>query len=311
MKKAIVTGGTGFLGYHLINELINNDVEVLAICRKDSSNLDRLYSLKKVSVLCGNLNEVPLIVEKCQNRDYEVLFHMAWEGASGTLRTSYEVQMNNVQLACKVVELAASLGCRKIVAAGTICENQCETILQMQEVPKSTYYLLAKKYAYEMMLVKCRQIQLKLIWCTFYHPIGIYNKLDQLIANTIWKLNEGIEPQFGPADKWFDIISAEDLVYGFYLAAVKELSENRYYIGSGEPRILSQYLREIGKLINPSVALQFNVFKDDGLPMEKQWLDSSPFNKETGFSVKKSFCESVFLTEQWIKIVKEKDFGIN
>lgn len=303
MKKAIVTGGTGFLGYHLIKELINNDVEVLAVCRENSSNLDRIQKLKKVSVVCGSLNNMQKILEKCLDRDYDVLFHLAWEGASGVLRTSYETQMNNVQLACKAAEIAEKFGCRKIVVAGTICENQCEKILQMDEVPKSAYYLLAKKYAYEMLQVKCRQIQLKLAWCTFYHPIGWYNKTDQLIANTIKKLREGKEPQFGPANKWFDIIAAEDLAHGFYLAAEVDLQENRYYIGSGEPRILSLYLREVGKLINPDIVLQFGVFKDDGLPMEKSWLDVTPFQRETGFVVQKSLEDAIFETDKWIKLL--------
>ena len=39
MKKAIVTGATGFIGKFLVRELIKQNIEVIAVVRKETKNL--------------------------------------------------------------------------------------------------------------------------------------------------------------------------------------------------------------------------------------------------------------------------------
>lgn len=36
MNNIMITGGTGFIGSHLIYELINNEYNVAILCRKES-----------------------------------------------------------------------------------------------------------------------------------------------------------------------------------------------------------------------------------------------------------------------------------
>ena len=88
--------------------------------------------------------------------------------------------------------------------------------------------------------------------------------------------------------------------FGTHLFVIKEdgtigtVDEfDRYYIGSGEPRILREYLYHIRNIIAPDLELGIGYYDDDGLPMEEQWLDMELFNKETGFVCLKSFDEYV------------------
>ena len=276
-----------------MKELVANGVKVYALCRKNTSNLRRINNLKGVHIIEGSLEDVERLLELCEERDFDVLYHLAWRGASGEERASSVIQAENIIWNLKLVQVAKAMGVKKIIVSGTVCENQCEAMIRNQYIGKSAYYLMAKRSTYEMLSVMCRQLELPLVWCTFYHPIGRYNKPEQLIMNTILKLQKGETPRFGPADKWFDVIAAEDLCHGFYLAGLKSLKENRYFIGSGQPRILKDYLCEVQEIVNPAIQLEFGFFSDDGLPMEKNWLDVSAFAGETGFECRVEFREQV------------------
>ena len=45
MKKAIVTGATGFIGKWLTRELVSQGIEVYALVRKNSNNLKNISCL--------------------------------------------------------------------------------------------------------------------------------------------------------------------------------------------------------------------------------------------------------------------------
>lgn len=42
MKKAIVTGATGFIGKFLVRELVKQNVEVIAVVRRGTKNLNTI-----------------------------------------------------------------------------------------------------------------------------------------------------------------------------------------------------------------------------------------------------------------------------
>lgn len=69
MKKAIVTGGMGFVGMNLILELLKKDYFVYVITRPGSGHNDRIQdsdSLRKIALDIHNFQELPnYINESC------------------------------------------------------------------------------------------------------------------------------------------------------------------------------------------------------------------------------------------------------
>lgn len=305
MGRVIVSGATGFIGYHLVRELLGHGDEVYAICRQNSANLGRIREFGNVRVIVCGLGEIGQLYEKCKERGFDVFYHLAWQGASGNARMDSVVQANNMKGMLEAVKSADLLGCSKFVATGTVCEYQCRAIVEKNIQPPSAFYLLAKEASYKMVKIECLKRGIPLVWCTFYHPIGKYNKPDQFIASVILKLMKNESPQVGPADKWFDIIDVEDLSRGLYLAGKKELQEDRYFIGSGNPRILKEYLEDIRVFVNAEVGFQYNAYSDDGLPMEQEWLDAVPFMEAAGFRPNISFLESLERMCKWLKSVEK------
>ena len=53
MKKAIVTGATGFIGKFLVRELVKQNVEVIAVVRRGTKNLNTINALPVKIVECN------------------------------------------------------------------------------------------------------------------------------------------------------------------------------------------------------------------------------------------------------------------
>lgn len=107
MKKAYVTGGSGFVGRNLIRELVKRKIKVVALCRSDKS-ADIVESLK-ARPAHGDLSDPALLQAEMMGCD--VVFHCAakvdeW-GAPEAYHQANVVGTQNALAAAK----AAGVGC--------------------------------------------------------------------------------------------------------------------------------------------------------------------------------------------------------
>ena len=83
MKKAIVTGGAGFIGSYLCDELVSRDVDVLAIdnlFRGQESNLESAVSSEKCQLRVFDLyseESVSFLASEIDKFNPDVIFHLA------------------------------------------------------------------------------------------------------------------------------------------------------------------------------------------------------------------------------------------
>ncbi|MDR2579703.1 MAG: NAD(P)-dependent oxidoreductase [Fibromonadaceae bacterium] len=297
MKNVIVTGACGFIGTHLTSILSSKGINVYAICRPNSKNISRICDLPNVKVIESMFVKKPI----------DVIFHLAWDNPSGKLRADFSTQLRNVNYATEIAELARKCECSKVVATGTIFENLCWQISQIPQFTNSAYYLYTKKYIYEMLRQLSLQSGFQLTWLTFCHPIGKYNKPEQLIAGSILKLLNKQPVLLGHGNNIFDIIAVEDLANALYLAGNIKLNSDRYFIGSERPCSVREYLERVRNIVNPNGELCFGEIPADGLDLLPKWLDYSAFAEETGYSPKICFDTAVRATAEWLFNFKKEE----
>ena len=301
MKKAIVTGANGFVGYWLIRELSKHDVKVTAIIKDEEENISMLSEFDNVDVVYCDLSQLLSLPEIISCHDYDTFYHLAWIAAGGSGRADYAIQLQNVKFACDAVKVAKQLGCKKILFAGTVTEKIAENILNLSGKAINNIYGICKHTTHCLVDVESQKQGIDYVWMQFSNLYGPYSINGNIVGYTIKELLQDHEATFGPANQIYDLLYIEDLVYAAYLLGESETKEHSYYIGSGKLRILADYLKEIGKICEKSELVKIGARPDDGTRYEESWFDISPLKKDTGYTPQVSFEEGVRQTIDWMK----------
>jgi nucleoside-diphosphate-sugar epimerase len=260
LKSAIISGASGFVGKYLSAELEKYGVEVTKLRR----------------------GEFP-------SKSADVFYHLAWECATGTGRGDPFIQLKNVELTLKLLSEAHKCGCKKFVSLGTIYEK----LSLPEKAGSADFYVLAKRYAHETADRLALKLGIDFVWTTVCHPVGTGIKPEQMAAFVVKSLLDNESPNMGPAKTWYDIVAVGDLARGLRLIGESELSRREYFIGSGKPRILCDYLSEIPQILGTETAVNIGARADDGLRFEPEWFDISPLEKDTGFTPQITFGDAI------------------
>jgi UDP-glucose 4-epimerase len=109
MKKVLITGGAGFIGYHLAKKLSNNDYHITIADNNARGVVDKeLKELKELS----NVDYIQLdVLQKNElnklDRDYDFIFHMAAIiGVVHVLNHPYEVLTKNISMLENIIDFS-------------------------------------------------------------------------------------------------------------------------------------------------------------------------------------------------------------
>lgn len=301
MKKVIVTGANGFVGYWLIRELQRNGVHVTAIIKDENENISMLKEFNDVKVVYCDLSQLNTLTEKIIDTDYDAFYHLAWISAGGAGRADYAIQLNNVKYACDAVGVAVKLGCKKILFAGTVTEKIAENILNLSGKAVNNIYGICKHMTHCLVDVECQKLGIDYVWMQFSNLYGPYSINGNIVGYTIKELLQGNEASFGPAQQIYDLLYIEDLVYAAYLLGEKQTKQHAYYLGSGQLRILADYLTEIGEICRKPELIKIGARPDDGTRYEESWFDITPLREDTGYSSRVSYKDGIQKTIDWMK----------
>ena len=252
MKHVIVTGANGFVGYWLLKELNRLDIEVIAIVKDQTSNVTHISQFKNVSIVycdLANLNSLPNLIS---HRGFDSFYHLAWAAAGGPGRADYNTQLKNVEYCCDAIKVAKKLKCKSILFAGTISEKLISDSIEKRVVAANEIYAICKKFARILTATQGKLLGLRTIWMEFANIYGPYSINGNIVGYTIKELLNNNEAHFGPADQIYDLLYIEDLIQGILLLGSSIEAEGTFYIGSGKPNILKNYLLEIGRLCGKS-----------------------------------------------------------
>ena len=294
MKNVIVTGANGFIGSSLIKKLIQKDIKVVAI---DISFDDlRLPESELIYRIETDLDNVDNLVKLIPEAEYDNLYHLAWAGVNGPAKADPVIQLNNAKMAVNCASLAKKLDIKKLLCAGTIAERAVESLGVLKTTSGGMMYGVAKHATHLMLETYCKNINLDFVWMQFSNIYGPQNKTGNLVSYTIGELQKGKEASFGPALLPYDFIFVDDLLEATVRLGDMETKENCYFIGSGKPRILKEYLLEIGHICGKEELIKIGLRPDDGIRYTFDMFDTSSLMKDIGNYVSKDFSEGIKYT---------------
>ncbi|MEM4435693.1 MAG: SDR family NAD(P)-dependent oxidoreductase [Thermosphaera sp.] len=121
MKKALVTGGAGFIGSHLVDKLVSKGWYVRVVDNFSSGRLENVEhhrSNSRVEVSKGDLKD-PRVAEESV-KDVDIVFHYAANPEVRVSTTNPEVHFNeNILATFNLLEAMRKRGVREIVFASS------------------------------------------------------------------------------------------------------------------------------------------------------------------------------------------------
>lgn len=284
MRRAIVTGATGAVGTALVQELIDNNIEVLVFCREGSARNKQIPTHPLVTLKYCSLNQLSELKNET-GKQYDVFYHFAWDGTTGTARNDMLLQNQNVRYALDAVEVAARFGCHKFIGAGSQAEyGRVEGVLK-PDTPAfpEMGYGIAKLCAGQMTRERAHQLGMAHNWVRILSVYGPNDGAQSMVMSTINKLKKNEVPQFTKGEQMWDYLYSDDAGRAFRLVGEKGIDGKIYVLGSGKARPLAEYIEDIRSIVCPEGCIELGAIPY--APKQVMFLqaDIGELTRDTGF----------------------------
>lgn len=261
MKKAIVTGAAGFVGSAVVRELLNRDIEVLALGRRPWENVDsnRLTESEKLTYLQIDSCDISSLPERLMDIGWEtglscVFYNFAWSGKNGIADGTIEDQLKNVSYSANAVAVAKKIGCIKFVNSGTLEETFVENYLEHDWKNRNYHstqgiYAISKLAARDMCKLVAYLEKIDYVHTRFSTFIDKDFSANGFVSLVLKKIVNK-EPFDAPQNfQLFDLLPIEEGVKAYFLIGEKGKNKADYFIGSGKPRGLNHYFEQLKAVI--------------------------------------------------------------
>jgi len=222
-RKTFVTGGTGFIGSHLVEELLGRGYRVKCLIRK-TSNLEWLKNLD-VEFVQGDLFNEDILQKAVSDVDY--IYHIAGVIASKTKDGYYrgnQIATRTLLETC----IQANPSLKKFVHVSSLAA--IGPSLDGKPVDETTPYHPITTYGRSKMAAEKESIQrFDKLPITIVRPPAVYGPRDTGILTFFQTVKKGIKPQMGFAEKFISLVHVTDLVNGIILAGESEQSAGQIY----------------------------------------------------------------------------------
>ena len=301
-KKILITGAQGFVGKHLVKNLLEK--------RK----------VPKENLSLPSFPELDLRKwEDCQKavRGQEIIIHLAAKVGGIGLNQEIPGEMfyDNIIMGAHLMEAARLAGVEKFVGIMTVCSYPKFTPVPFKEenlwlgYPEETNapYGLAKK----MLLVQAQAYRqqygfnaISLLPVNMYGPGDNFDpRKSHVIAALIRKIYEAKRNGRDYIEVWGtgkasrEFLYVEDGAEGIILATEKYDKPEPVNLGSGMEISIKDLVKLICKLMNFKGEIRWDTSRPDGQPRRR--LDTSRAREEFGFVAKTDFKTGLKKTIDW------------
>ncbi len=305
MKQAIVTGATGFIGSYFVEYLINKNIEVLALGRKDYNEISEIrksrlvgatylkIDMRNISSLKMKISDVNWVID-----DSCVFVNLAWGGETKLSDLDVDLQMQNVIWTANAFKVADTLGCIKFLQIGTMEEAFTYKYLDLDYKKNNEYnrhvvYSVAKIAAKKALQLISKELKIDLIYVLHSHVMAPDDDKDSFLQVTLEKLIKKDDLVFSTGEQTFDVVSEIDCAVGYYLICKKGIANSDYWVGSGEPRPLREYVERMYNLYPSGKEMQFGKYKYNDIKLNKSDFSIKKLEHDTGYAPQNNFEEIV------------------
>ncbi|MFQ5702436.1 MAG: NAD-dependent epimerase/dehydratase family protein [Gemmatimonadales bacterium] len=221
--KAFVTGGTGFVGSHLVHHLLDRGDEVTCLAR-NPAKLARVFPNRAPAGIPGDLSDVAALERGCGHAD--TVFHVAGLTAARNRAEFFETNVVGTRRLTRAIA-KASRNIQRLIyvssqaAAGPVKYGE---VRSENDAPDPVSNYGASKLAGEE-VVRASGLP----W-TIVRPPSVYGPRDVQFLRLFKIARTGIVPVFGSPHQQLSIVHVSDLVTGMTSAMGGATEGKTYFI---------------------------------------------------------------------------------
>lgn len=281
-KRILITGASGFVGYHLIAEALENGLEVYAAIRPNSK-IEHLSHFN-INYTYLNYTSVEDLKKEIEDKKYNYIIHAAGITKAKTLADYNQINAEfsrNLALAATQVTIPVEkfVFVSSLAALGPI--QDLTALIQDNSTPSPVTSYGRSKLLAEQYLLKTPNLPLAII-----RPTAVYGPREHDLYVIFKTINKGLDPHIGRFNQQLSFIYVKDLAKAL-VKVLSTTSPNEVYNVSDGVAYNRYALADAAKLILGKRAFRVHlpVFMVNGLAvlMDRWYLykkDTPVLNKE-------------------------------
>mgnify|MGYP006435077945 CR=1 FL=1 len=251
-KNILLTGATGFLGSQIADVLVNNDIQLIALKRKNSD----CYRCNSFN---NKIDWVDIDVEgywkeKVINLRPTHIIHCAWIGVEAHERNDIKTQVQNISFLSDLLEISRVIKLTEFISLGSQAEYGIlnSKVSENSIVNPVSLYGATKVASQQIIKTFCNSNKINWIWLRLFSFIGENENNNWLIPSLIDKIVKDKVIDMTPGEQKYSYMFVKDFTL-IILKIINSNVESGIYNVSGDELIsLKELVDLIGKKLNSS-----------------------------------------------------------
>jgi UDP-glucose 4-epimerase len=306
MTKVLVTGGAGFIGSHLVDELLARGYEVIAydnLINGKRRNLEEASMSPNFRFVEGDILDSASLDREFKGVD--VVFHLACMGVRHSIHSPMENHLVNAEGSLRVLEASRNHGIKKFfyISTSEIYGDIREFPISESGVPlpKTVYgssKLAGENYAYSYHICYGLDVTVTRIFNNYGPRAHYEGDAGEVIPRSIVKMLYGEPPViYGDGSVTRDFFYVQDTARALCdLLVTPGLTGEIINIGTGEEITMRHLLTELIDAMGLSGSMSIRYEEDRPADVPRLWVNPGKFRSITGFTSSVTFREGLVKT---------------
>ncbi|SCG68784.1 NAD-dependent epimerase/dehydratase family protein [Micromonospora inositola] len=265
--RALVTGGAGTIGSHVVDELVSGGAAEVVVLdnfvRGRRDNLARALQHRSVRLVEGDIRDVALVHELTQGKD--LVFHLA---AIRITQCAEEPRLANEVLVdgtFNVLEAAAAAQVRKVILSSSASvyglADEFPTNERHHPYHNDTFYGAAKAFNEGMLRSFHSMYGLDYVALRYFNVYGprmdIHGLYTEVLIRWMERIESGAPPLIlGDGLQTMDFVHVADIARANILAARADVTDEVFNIASGTETSLRELAQALSDVMKSDLAPQ-------------------------------------------------------
>lgn len=312
-KRILVTGGAGFIGSHIVDQIVELGARVTVIDDLSSGTMENIkHHQDRIEFIKGDILDENLMRKVLDKIDM-ICHQAALRSVPKSVERPFDYHNVNVTGTLKMFLIAREKGIKRIVCASSSSVYGDRTDFPEKETdpvkpfsPYAATKLMNEHYAY----IFTEHYNMEIVCLRYFNVFGPRQSLENKYAVVIPKfitslLNDQQPPVYGDGEQERDFTYISDVVSANILALTKDGVKGEVFnIAEGNPKSVNYLFNAIKDILSKDIAPIYEEIRAGDVRKTHASIEKA--EKLLGWKPRVSFKEGLIRTIDWFKNLHHK-----